>query len=40
MEEALPVLGDYRLDGPPTFYPSSPNMYCWQNLPVTFTPSA
>jgi cytochrome P450 len=40
MEEALPILGDYSLDGTPTFYPSSPNMYCWQNLPVTFTPNA
>jgi len=32
----LPVLGDYQLAGPPTFYPSSPNMYVWQKLPVTF----
>lgn len=36
LEEALPVLGDYELAGPPTFYPSSPNMYVWKNLPVTF----
>jgi cytochrome P450/ferredoxin-NADP reductase len=36
LEEALPVLGDYQLAGPPTFYPSSPNMYVWQKLPVTF----
>jgi cytochrome P450 len=33
-EEALPVLGDYELSGPPTFYPSSPNMYVWKNLPT------
>ena len=36
LEEALPVLGDYELAGPPTFYPSSPNMYVWRNLPITF----
>jgi cytochrome P450 len=35
-EEALPVLGDYQLASPPSFYPSSPNMYVWKNLPVTF----
>jgi len=33
-EEALPVLGDYELSGSPTFYPSSPNMYVWKNLPI------
>jgi cytochrome P450/ferredoxin-NADP reductase len=36
LEEALPVLGDYQLAGEPTFYPSSPNMYVWKKLPVTF----
>ena len=36
LEEALPVLGDYQLAGTPTFYPSSPNMYVWKKLPVTF----
>jgi cytochrome P450/ferredoxin-NADP reductase len=36
LEEALPVLGDYELAGPPVFYPSSPNMYVWKKLPVTF----
>ena len=36
LEEALPVLGDYELAATPTFYPSSPNMYVWQKLPVTF----
>jgi cytochrome P450/ferredoxin-NADP reductase len=38
LEEALPVLGDYELAGPPGFYPSSPNMYVWKNLPVTADP--
>jgi cytochrome P450 len=37
--EALPVLGDYHLAGPPVFYPSSPNMYVWKNLPVRFDPA-
>ena len=36
LEEALPALGDYELAGTPTFYPSSPNMYVWKKLPVTF----
>jgi ferredoxin-NADP reductase len=36
LEEALPVLRDYEPAGPPTFYPSSPNMFVWKNLPVTF----
>jgi ferredoxin-NADP reductase len=40
LEEALPVLGDYELAGPPTFYPSSPNMYVWKNLPIAFGRSA
>ena len=39
LEEALPVLGDYELSGPPAFYPSSPNMYVWTKLPVTFATS-
>jgi cytochrome P450 len=38
-EEALPLLGDYELAGPATFYPSSPNMYVWKNLPVSFSPT-
>jgi cytochrome P450/ferredoxin-NADP reductase len=40
LEEALPVLGDYQLTGAPVFYPSSPNMYVWKNLPVTFDGAA
>ncbi|MGR6964127.1 cytochrome P450/oxidoreductase [Geodermatophilus sp. URMC 61] len=40
LEEALPVLGDYEPAGPPTFYPSSPNMYVWKHLPIAFGRSA
>jgi cytochrome P450/ferredoxin-NADP reductase len=36
LEEALPVLGEYQLAGRAVFYPSSPNMYVWKHLPVTF----
>ena len=36
LEEALPILGKYELAGDPVFYPSSVNMYCWNNLPVRF----
>ena len=36
LEEALPVLGEYELAGPPEFYPSTPNMYVWKHLPITF----
>jgi hypothetical protein len=32
------VLGEYELAGDPVFYPSSPNMYVWWNLPVRFAP--
>jgi cytochrome P450 len=39
LQEALPVLGEYELAGEPVFYPSSPNMYVWWNLPVRFTPA-
>ncbi len=39
MQEALPLLGEYELDGDPVFYPSSPNMYVWWNLPVRFAPT-
>jgi len=34
LEEVLPVLGRYSLAAEPTFYPSSPNMYVWKNLPI------
>lgn len=40
LQEALPVLGEYELDGDPVFYPSSPNMYVWWKLPVRFAPGA
>lgn len=40
LQEVLPVLGEYELAGDPVFYPSSPNMYVWWNLPVRFTPGA
>ena len=36
VEEALPALGEYALAGEPVFLPSSPNMYTWANLPVSF----
>jgi cytochrome P450/ferredoxin-NADP reductase len=38
-EEAIPVLGEYELSGAPTFYPTTPNMYVWKNLPVSFSVS-
>lgn len=44
-QEALPVLGDYTLAGPPVRYRSTPNMYVWSQLPLrrtrsTATPAA
>src|SRR3954462_3398077 len=39
LEEALPVLGASAPAGPPGFYPSSPNMYVWKHLPVSFDPA-
>jgi cytochrome P450 len=36
LEEALPVLGDYTLAGPPVRYPTTPNMYVWSHLPLSF----
>ncbi|MBM6406031.1 cytochrome P450/oxidoreductase [Phycicoccus sp. CSK15P-2] len=38
LEEALPVLGRYALDGEPEKYRSTPNMHVWWHLPVSFTP--
>jgi cytochrome P450/ferredoxin-NADP reductase len=35
-EEALPVLGDYTLSGPPVRYRSTPNAYVWSHLPLSF----
>jgi cytochrome P450 len=36
LEEALPVLGDYTLAGPPVRYRTTPNMYVWDHLPLRF----
>lgn len=36
LEEALPILGDYSIAAEPVFYPSTPNMYVWQNLHLEF----
>ncbi len=36
LEEALPVLGDYRIDGSAVRYKTTPNMYVWSALPVRF----
>src|SRR4029077_7733981 len=36
VEEALPILGQYELAARPGFYPTSPNMYVWKSLPVTY----
>ncbi|SFK38118.1 cytochrome P450 [Geodermatophilus ruber] len=36
LEEALPVLGDYTLAGPPVRYATTPNMYVWSHLPLSF----
>ncbi len=38
LEEALPVLGRYEVDGEPEKYRSSPNMHVWWHLPLSFTP--
>lgn len=35
VEEALPLLGEYELAGPPVRYRSTPNMYVWSQLPVS-----
>ena len=36
LEEALPVLGDYTITGPPERYRTTPNMYVWEHLPLSF----
>jgi cytochrome P450 len=36
LEEALPVLGDYELAGPAVRYRTTPNMYVWDRLPLSF----
>ena len=40
LEEALPLLGDYVLSGPPVRYATTPNMYVWSHLPLSFTAGA
>ena len=39
-EEALPVLGDYTIAGPPVRYRTTPNMYVWDSLPLAFQVAA
>ena len=36
LEEALPVLGDYAIAGPPERYRTTPNMYVWEHLNLSF----
>ena len=38
LEEALPVLGEYEIAGTPQRYMTTPNMYVWNNLPLSFQP--
>ncbi len=40
LEETLPVLGRYTIDGEPERYRSTPNMHVWWHLPLAFTPPA
>jgi cytochrome P450 len=40
LEEALPLLGDYTLAGPPVRYATTPNMYVWSQLPLSFATGA
>jgi cytochrome P450 len=35
-EEALPVLDDYTISGPPVRYRSTPNAYVLEHLPLSF----
>ena len=36
LEETLPVLGDYTIAAPPVRYRTTPNMYVWDNLHLSF----
>jgi len=36
LEEALPVLGEYEIAGEAKRYMTTPNMYVWNNLPLSF----
>jgi cytochrome P450 len=39
-QEALPVLGDYTISGPAVRYATTPNMYVWDRLPLSFAAPA
>ena len=36
LEEGLPALGDYTIAAPPVRYRTTPNMYVWDNLHLSF----
>jgi ferredoxin-NADP reductase len=40
LEEALPVLGDYTIAGTPQRYRTTPNMYVWEHLHLSFPVSS
>src|SRR3954471_7074982 len=40
LEEALPVLGDYTISAPPERYRTTPNMYVWDRLELSFPVTA
>ena len=40
LEEALPVLGDYTIAAPPERYRTTPNMYVWDHLQLSFPVTA
>ena len=40
LEEALPVLGEYEVIGEAKRYMTTPNMYVWNNLTLSFQPQA
>lgn len=40
LEEVLPLIGDYTIDGEAEKYRSTPNMHVWWHLPLRFTPPA
>ena len=40
LEEGLPALGDYTIAAPPVRYRTTPNMYVWDNLHLSFPVAA
>ena len=40
LEEGLPALGDYTIAAPPIRYRTTPNMYVWDNLHLSFPVAA